>query len=49
MRFKLRAAGEAARAGIPTRLARGDTPGILAQIARGADVGTEVAAARGRR
>jgi glutamate 5-kinase len=43
MYSKLSAAREASGVGIPTRLAQGDVPGVLIQIARGADIGTEIA------
>lgn len=42
MYSKLSAAREATRAGIPTRLAQGDATSVLLEIARGADVGTEI-------
>jgi glutamate 5-kinase len=42
MLSKLQAAREAARASIPTRLARGDALSVLTRIARGERVGTQI-------
>lgn len=46
---KLDAARQAQRGGIASRIARGDQPEILLQIARGARVGTEIVARRSLR
>jgi glutamate 5-kinase len=42
MYSKLLAAREASKSGIPTWLVRGDTPGVLAQLAAGAPIGTRI-------
>ena len=48
MRTKLEAARIAARAGLPTVIAHGRTPGLLARLARGERVGTFISAEVGR-